>query len=398
MIIINSINISATINNMNIMQRKDDRFEAKITINGIRKSFYGNTKVEVKNKVKSYLQKINNGFKETKKIKLNDYVEYWLSNYKFGTIEGSSYTRLYSVYQHQIKPYIGNKYICDITSQDIDAFIKEFANPPLKSGKKPLALSGLKKILQLLNPCFETAIKEKIIFNNPCSDIKLPTESYLIVKTKEQFSLTDKQLEQFKKEAVSKYKTIDEYKGRDFLVLIIMLNLGLRTGEVLALTWDDFNFKNNIVKINKTIQTKVALDSQCKKQSLALKNSTKTVAGERYLKLNENTLHYIQELKQYDKRNNINSDYFCCCKNNTRQCARNLQRSLDRLTRNIKSDEHITLHTLRHTFGSTLLRNGVGIEVVSKLLGHANITITYNKYIHVIKEQEAIAMNMVKVC
>ena len=55
-------------------------------------------------------------------------------------------------------------------------------------------------------------------------------------------------------------------------------------------------------------------------------------------------------------------------------------------------------HTLRHTFGSTLLRNGVGIEVVSKLLGHANITITYNKYIHVIKEQEAIAMNMVKVC
>lgn len=33
---------------MNIMQRKDDRFEAKITINGIRKSFYGNTKVEVK--------------------------------------------------------------------------------------------------------------------------------------------------------------------------------------------------------------------------------------------------------------------------------------------------------------------------------------------------------------
>lgn len=70
------------------MQRKDDRFEAKITINGIRKSFYGNTKVEVKNKVKSYLQKINNGFKETKKIKLNDYVEYWLSNYKFGTIDG----------------------------------------------------------------------------------------------------------------------------------------------------------------------------------------------------------------------------------------------------------------------------------------------------------------------
>lgn len=398
MIIINNINIAATINNMNIMQRNDSRFEAKITINGIRKSFYGNTKIEVKNKVKSYLQKVNNGFKESKKIKLNDYVEYWLNNYKFGTIEGSSYIRLYSVYKNQIKPYIGNKYISDITSQDIDIFIKEFANPPLKSSKKPLALSGLKKIIQLLNPCFETAIKDKVIFSNPCDNIKLPTESYMTIKTKEQFSLTDSQLESFKKEASSKYKTTKEYKGRDFLVLIIMLNLGLRTGELLALTWNDFDLKNNIVKINKTIQSKVALDPQCVKQVVALKNSTKTIAGERYLKLNENTLYYIYELKQYDIRNNINSDYFCCCKNNTRKSARNLQRSLDRLTKNIKSDEHITLHTLRHTFGSTLLRNGVGIEVVSKLLGHANITITYNKYIHVIKEQEAIAMNMVKIC
>lgn len=380
------------------MQRKDGRYEVKITVNGTRKSFYGSTKAEVKNKVKSYLTKVNNGFKEAKKIVLNDYIEYWLGNYKFGTIEGSSYSRLYSVYKNQIKPYIGNKCIGDITHKDIDNFIKEFANPPLKSGKKPLALSGLKKIIQLLNPCFETAIKEEIIFNNPCKDIKLPTESYMLVKTKEQFSLSDNQLERFKQEASSKYKTTGEYKARDFLVLIIMLNLGLRTGELLALTWNDFDFKNNIVKINRTIQSKVALDPQCTKQVVALKNSTKTFAGERYLKLNENTLYYIQELKQYDIRNNINSDYFCCCRNNTRQSARNLQRSLDRLTRNINSDGHITLHTLRHTFGSTLLRNGVGIEVVSKLLGHANITITFNKYIHVIKEQEAIAMNMVKIC
>lgn len=54
-------------------------------------------------------------------------------------------------------------------------------------------------------------------------------------------------------------------------------------------------------------------------------------------------------------------------------------------------------HTLRHTFGSTLIRRGVGIEVISKLMGHANITITYNKYIHTIKE-EAKTMDMIRVC
>ena len=79
-------------------------------------------------------------------------------------------------------------------------------------------------------------------------------------------------------------------------------------------------------------------------------------------------------------------------------CSRNLQRSLDRLIKKTNITKRVTLHTLRHTFGSTLLRRGVGIEVISKLMGHANISITYNKYIHSIQEEEAKAMTMIRVC
>ena len=59
--------------------------------------------------------------------------------------------------------------------------------------------------------------------------------------------------------------------------------------------------------------------------------------------------------------------------------------------------QNMSLHTLRHTFGSVLIRRGVSVEVVSKLMGHANIMITYNKYIHVLKEQEALAMDMITI-
>lgn len=45
-----------------------------------------------------------------------------------------------------------------------------------------------------------------------------------------------------------------------------------------------------------------------------------------------------------------------------------------------------------------MLRRGVPIEVVSKLMGHANITITYTKYIHILQEQQALAMDMVQIC
>ena len=60
--------------------------------------------------------------------------------------------------------------------------------------------------------------------------------------------------------------------------------------------------------------------------------------------------------------------------------------------------EKPSLHTLRHTFGSTLLRRGVNIEVVSSLLGHSSASFTYKTYVHVINEEKAKAMDLVKIC
>lgn len=394
--------ISAIINGMSIREREDGRFEARITIDGKRKSFYGSTKTQLKQNVKNYLQKIENGYKEPKKIKLNDYIEYWLKTYKWNKIEPSSYSRLYSTYTHQIKDSIGTKMIGDITSKDIQRLIDERANPT-NIHTKPLALSGLKKIMHILNPCFKKAISEGIIYKNPCSDVVLPTKSCVLVETKEQITLSDQQIEQFKNVALAKYKTVNEYKSRDAFVLLLILNLGLRVGEALALEWTDFDLNKQIVKINKTIQDNITefrngeIAENSKRYS-KLKKSTKTDSGKRILKLNDSALYYISELKEYDLRNNINTPYLCSTHKGTLTNARNLQRSLDRILKNTDITENVSLHTLRHTFGSTLIRRGIGVEVVSKLMGHANINITYLKYIHVIKEQEAMAMTMINVC
>ena len=292
--------------------------------------------------------------------------------------------------------------IGDITSKDIQRLIDERANPT-NIHTKPLALSGLKKIMHILNPCFKKAISEGIIYKNPCSDVVLPTKSCVLVETKEQITLSDQQIEQFKNVALAKYKTVNEYKSRDAFVLLLILNLGLRVGEALALEWTDFDLNKQIVKINKTIQDNITefrngeIAENSKRYS-KLKKSTKTDSGKRILKLNDSALYYISELKEYDLRNNINTPYLCSTHKGTLTNARNLQRSLDRILKNTDITENVSLHTLRHTFGSTLIRRGIGVEVVSKLMGHANINITYLKYIHVIKEQEAMAMTMINVC
>lgn len=393
-------NIPAIIREMPIKARSDGRFEGRLSANGKRKSFYGKTKVEVKNRAKEYLSKVENGFKEPKRILLRDYIEYWLIHYKKNKIEPSSYTRLYRVYECQIKNTIGQKMIGDIGTSDIQSLIDSHANPKDKN-TKPLAMSGLKRILQLLRPCLQMAVREGVISENPCDNVSLPTASCIQVETKRQFSMTDEEIALFREAALSKYKTTGEYCSRDALVLLMILNLGLRVGEALALEWTDIDYTNNLIRIDKTIQSNIIdFESTHGKNTTynRIKKSTKTSAGIRPIQLNSTVRWYLEELKGYDKRKGISSNYICCTNTGTLNVSRNLQRSLDRVIKKAGIQRRVTLHTLRHTFGSTLLRNGVNIEVVSELMGHANISVTYNKYIHTVKEEKMKAMNMVTIC
>lgn len=394
----NDVKISAEIKKMSFKERKDGRWEGRLSIDGNRKSFYGKTKVEVKQKAREYLQKVANGYREPKKILLNDFVEYWLKNYKLNRIEPSSYTRLYRVYECQIKNTLGMKVIGSISTADIQKLIDNHANPA-DDKTKPLALSGLKKILHLLGPCLQVAVIEGLISENPCDNVLLPIESCIKTKTKKQITMSDAEIEEFKREALARYKTTNEYCSRDAIVLLIVLNLGLRVGEVTAWEWNDIDFEKGITFINKTVQNGIKNFSDVGNRTYTLiKDSTKTVNGERILKLNDTVMFYLRELQAYDKRKNIVSKYVCCTNRGTQGIARNLQRSLDRLIKKTNIHKNITLHTLRHTFGSVMIRRGVGVEIVSKLMGHANIMITYTKYIHVLQEQQVLAMQTVKVC
>lgn len=391
-------NVSAMINNMKINTRKDNRFEGRMTVNGIRKSFYGNTKSEVKQKAKEYLQKIENGYREPKKITLNEYILYWLTTYKLNRVEPSTYTRLYDLYCNQIRDTIGTKKIGDLTSHDIQTFIDKKANPS-DDNEKPISYSGLRKIYYLIRPCLDMAVKEELISKNPCRDVILPKEGCIKLETKKQYSLTDCEIEKFKEASLLKGKHTDEYLNRNGILLILLLNLGLRAGELLALEWTDVNMDNGIIYINKTVQSGLRnFENDGNTRYERVKQSTKTKAGNRILPMNEFVRFCFNELIEYDKRNGIKSNYVATTKNGTRVSICNLRKSLYSITKRSGIDKNISLHTLRHTFGSTLIRNGVGIEVVSELMGHSDITVTYNKYIHAVQEQKAIAMSIHPIC
>lgn len=377
--------INVKIKKMVIFERKKgSKYVGNITANGKRKSFYGVTKHDVRNKAKKWLEENFDTNVKNSSVTLNAYMEYWLKTYKLNKIEQPSYERLESIYLHQIKNTIGHITLSNLTTEIIQKLIDGYACPD-SADQLALAMSGLKKLKEQLNACLRTAVLEGLIDENPCSLVVLPNQYCIATPTKKQFALSNQEIEDFKAACLSKYKVKKEYRSRDGLVLLLVLSLGLRGGEALALEWDDFDIENMYVRIGKTIQ-------YSKKTGTVVKDGTKTPAGTRIIPINENIKFYLKELKEYDSRNKIESKYVCCTSVGTRQSARNLQRSLDRISGWTKIENHITLHTLRHTFGSSLLRSGTQIEVVSKLMGHTSVKLTYDKYIHVLQEQQAMTM------
>ena len=72
--------------------------------------------------------------------------------------------------------------------------------------------------------------------------------------------------------------------------------------------------------------------------------------------------------------------------------SRTLNKMMVRANCTVKS---CTPHELRHSFGSLLLKKGVDIKVVSTLLGHKDISVTYNVYIHILEEQKVEAIDLI---
>ena len=149
----------------------------------------------------------------------------------------------------------------------------------------------------------------------------------------------------------------------------------MRREELLALKWDDIDFKEANISIDKTT---IWIDNQIIDQ-----NVTKTDNSKRIIPISSKAKEALLSLKEITG----NFEYIMSTEKGTRVNPRNL----DRMFRNICSAiglEKNGVHSLRHTFASMLFARGAEVKVVSKLLGHSSTTITSDIYIHLIDEQK----------
>lgn len=152
---------------------------------------------------------------------------------------------------------------------------------------------------------------------------------------------------------------------------ILILNTGLRRGELLALQWSDIDFSKKQLNVNKTV-TRRLIDNS----TIEVIEEPKTRTSIRTIPLNNKALNALYYLKELNK----GSEWVVASKKGNRVVIPVFFDSLKNIQRKNNLPE-FSPHALRHTFATRLYENGIRVDIISKLMGHSSVKMTYG-YIH----------------
>lgn len=367
-----------------ISKRKDGTWTARLDIGttpeGKRKikAFYGKTENEVKKKLREFKKELaKTDYTEIKKLTVSELTKEWLST-KIFEIKAGSYDRIEATINNQIIPQIGHYQITSVTTSDIQQMINNLAN-------QNYSYSIIKKAYNAINGCFKYAIDNQYLTQTPVKNIVLPKQKEKKKSDIEFFN--DDEINLINRHSIEKYST-GKYIYKHGYAFPLLLNTGLRVGELLALKWKNVDFDNMQIHIVAT-RGQIIDRSSDKKRYIVVDKNTKTESSYRTVPINKQAYEALMHFRNF----NYNNDYVMANSDNNVVSYRNLHRAFSKILE--KSNiNHGTVHSLRHTFATKLFHNGIDTKIISDLLGHSDVSITYNIYTHVIKEQK---MKAVKV-
>lgn len=342
--------------------------------------FSGSTKMEVQKQmnkfdIETHIDPVTTSF-ET-------YARQWLVTYKMPTIKASSYDTLESTFTNQIFPYLGMLRISEIKTDNIQNMLNDIK-------KNGLSYSRVKKARDGANMVFQHALTQKHISSNPMDGVKLPQESSF--PKKEMVWYTDEESRLIVEECRRLYPNSETpvYLYGD--AYILQLNIGARRGEIVGLKKSDWDVDNHVIYIRENVQTVKKRDQDGKAIGYeTVEMTTKTYSGYRKIPLNEMAENALRRMCDRFP----NSEYIVCAKNGGVLAPQQYDRTFRRIIKNTKINKGAT-HALRHTFANMLFRNKVDIKTISTLLGHANIQITLDTYIHFAEAEGYLAVNTLK--
>lgn len=301
----------------------------------------------------------------------------------------STIARYTYLYDKQIEPYLGKRKLNTITRSDIRQWVSKLLECGNVKNGKGLEPKTVKMSLSLLSTMYNYAIYDlEIVEKNPCTRIAVEPNNYIMD--------SDGNIESA---ALNAQLKTDKYYSREeiqFLLSLLLQELknprcithatllhlvlftGIRNGEAMGLKWDDVDFDNNTINIQRErlYVSNVGIVTDTPKTA----NSVRIISVPEFVMEMLNDLKDFQgDLKTKMGKEYHDSGYVAVTVTGSPQNPRNLYKWFMRFQKK-HGLKKATIHDLRHTHAAMLSDMGTKIIDISKRLGHANTRITAEVY------------------
>ena len=353
----------------NIYKRKDGRWEGRyIRFYDLQNKakfgyVYGKSYTEVKHKL---LEKKQDDYSSIsvsnkKNILYSDVLDDWLSSTKFKTKE-STYSRYLHLVNAHIRPYLGEYPLICVSTQIVEAYIsKQLENGRLdKSGG--LSPKTTTDILTIIKSTIEYARYKDYTVN--CNLGKLTIKK----QDKEMRVFTQEEQNALIRVLVAE---MDIYK----FGVLLSLYTGIRVGELCALQWEDLCLTQSTLKVRKTMQ-------RIQDPNIGAKTKTKIIITEPKSKCSVRDIPLPSFMIEYAKCFEAQPKAYVLSGEKNRYVE---PRTMQNRFKAYVDESGITtanFHALRHTFATRCVEIGFELKSLSEILGHANVNITLNRYVH----------------
>ena len=291
--------------------------------------------------------------------------ELWLESYK-KTVKESSYSRTKIIFNKHIYPKFGNIKLSKINTAYCQKVVNDWSEKGT-SKQYPLFINYMNKV-------FKYAINIGLTSDNPTLNLLIPKPQ---IKTEKKLKLyTKEQLELFLNE-VSQEQNL-YFKNRDYTLFRLLAFSGCRIGEILALTWDNINFKTNEMAIKKTV---------ARSDKYYISETPKTKKSNRIIYLDEKTIKQLKFWKLEQRKylfqlGFTKANYLFTNDENNFTINQSVAERYN-IYRERAGLPYIGLHGFRHTHASMLYEAGADHKEVQERMGHANIKTTMDTYTHI---------------
>ena len=345
------------------------RWVGQFTYEGNRKSLYGKTRTEVKDKLNKELVNI----KENKYVDKSDLtLMYFVNSYndddfKANKISEVGYLRRKETANIVAKLDIAEKPIQKLTAQMINKSLLTLVD---------YSDSVITKVYGMIKCAFNKAIINNVIYFSPFNvkDMVIKPKSNKLTQVVEALTIDEQ-----KALVTELEKGYDDYTN----IFYIALYSGMRIGEILALQGNDIDLENNIVHIRRTL-------TKDKSGRVKLGDKTKTYCGKRDVPITSLFKEYLKNAASNDNLmftltngnfinpSTINTHFKKIAKNANIKCKQIEKKKNDNIIK--LNTSNVNTHMLRHTYATRCIESGMSAVVLSKLLGHKDIETTLNTY------------------